>query len=142
MTRKFHVRAKVDTFNVSQLFYNPCFSWLLAFNNLSQAASFMLYVCGFRSVNKKIETHAHDPDKEGSNFTAKYAQVPASLLQDCYLAVIKPISGCVRIACSNLMITSLLQVVSRLDESSFLRLLFTSSMQVVSTTSIKSEFHS
>ncbi len=29
-------------------------------------------------------------------------------------AIIKPISGCVRIACSGLMITSLLQVVNRL----------------------------
>ena len=47
-------------------------------------------------------------------YTARHAQVEASLLQDCYLAVIKPISGCVRIACSGLMITSLMQVVDRL----------------------------
>ena len=40
----------------------------------------------------------------------------ASLMQACYLAVIKPISGCVRIACSGLMITSLLQVVNRLAQ--------------------------
>ena len=32
-------------------------------------------------------------------------------------AVIKPISECVRIACSGLTITSLLQVVNRLDAS-------------------------
>ena len=36
----------------------------------------------------------------------------ADLLQ---VAIIKPISGCVRIACSGLMTTSLLQVVNRLD---------------------------
>ena len=35
----------------------------------------------------------------------------------CRLAIIKPISGCVRIACSGLMTTSLLQVVNRLDAS-------------------------
>ena len=35
----------------------------------------------------------------------------------CYLAVVKPISGCVCIACSGLMITSPLQVVNRLDAS-------------------------
>ena len=44
----------------------------------------------------------------------KNAQVASSLLQACYLAVIKPISGCVRIACSGLMITGLLQVVNML----------------------------
>ena len=49
--------------------------------------------------------------------TAGNAQVVASLLQACYLAVIKPISGCVHIACFGLMITSLLQVVNRLDAS-------------------------
>ena len=38
----------------------------------------------------------------------------AGLLQ---LAIIKAISGCVRIACSGLMISSLLQVVNRLDAS-------------------------
>ena len=50
-------------------------------------------------------------------YTARNAQVAASLLQACYLAVIKPISGYVHIACSGLMITSLLQVVNRLDAS-------------------------
>ena len=40
-------------------------------------------------------------------------QIAASLMQAHYLAVIKSISGCVRIACSGLMITSLLQVVNR-----------------------------
>ena len=44
--------------------------------------------------------------------------VAASLLQACCLAVIQPISGCVRIACSgSTMITSLLRVVNRLDSS-------------------------
>ena len=50
-------------------------------------------------------------------YTARIAQVAASLLQACGFAVIKPISGCVRIACSGLMITSLLQVVNRLNAS-------------------------
>ena len=48
-------------------------------------------------------------------YTARNAQVASRLLQACYLAVIKPISGCVRIACSGLTITGLLQVVNRLD---------------------------
>ena len=39
-------------------------------------------------------------------YTSKNVQVSTSLLQACcYLAVSKPISGCVRIACSGLMIT-------------------------------------
>ena len=50
-------------------------------------------------------------------YTARHAQVEAIVLQACYLAVIKPISGCVRITCFGLMITSLLQVVNRLDAS-------------------------
>ena len=53
-------------------------------------------------------------------------QVAASLLQTCRLAVIKSISGCVRIACYGLMITSLLQVVK-------------GAMQVVFTT--RADFH-
>ena len=44
------------------------------------------------------------------NYTARNAQVAASLLQACCLVIITPISGCIRIACSGLMITSLLQV--------------------------------
>ena len=56
-------------------------------------------------------------------YTAKDAEVAASLLQVCYLAVIKPIPGQVHIACSGLMIkTSLLQVVNRLDASRLSRL--------------------
>ena len=39
----------------------------------------------------------------------------SQLLQACCLAFIKPISGCVCIVCSGLMITSLLQVVNSLD---------------------------
>ena len=37
-------------------------------------------------------------------YTARNAQAAASHLQACCLAVIKPISGCVRIACSSLII--------------------------------------
>ena len=48
-------------------------------------------------------------------YTARNAQVASRLLQACYLAVINAISGCVRIACSGLTITGLLQVVNRLD---------------------------
>ena len=49
--------------------------------------------------------------------TAKTRKFQELLLQACYLAVIKPISECVRIACSGLMITSLLQFLNRLDAS-------------------------
>ena len=52
-----------------------------------------------------------------STYPARNAQVAEGLLQACCLAVIKPISGCVRISCFGLMITSLLQVVNRLDAS-------------------------
>ena len=45
---------------------------------------------------------------------ASCSKSAADLLQ---LAIIKPISGCVRIACSGLMTTSLLQVVNRLAAS-------------------------
>ena len=45
---------------------------------------------------------------------ASCSKSAADLLQ---VAIIKPISGCVRIACSGLMITSLLQVVNRLAAS-------------------------
>ena len=49
-----------------------------------------------------------------AKYTARNAQVAASLLQACYHAVIKTTSGCVRIACSGLMMTSVLQAVNRL----------------------------
>ena len=45
---------------------------------------------------------------------ASCSKSAADLLQ---VAIIKPISGCVRIACSGLMTTSLLQVVNRLAAS-------------------------
>ena len=51
------------------------------------------------------------------NLDNRNTEVASSLLQACYLAVIKPISGCVHIACFGLVITSLLQVVNRLDAS-------------------------
>ena len=50
-------------------------------------------------------------------------------------AITKPISGCVRIACSGSMITSLLQVVNRLAASCEL---YAGLMQVVSSTCSKS----
>ena len=53
-----------------------------------------------------------------------------------YLAINKSISGCVHIACFGLMITSLLQVVNRLEES-WLSRLFIHKL-VVSTTRTKS----
>ena len=40
------------------------------------------------------------------NYTARNAQVAASLLQACCLAVIKPISGYVRIACLPVLMIS------------------------------------
>ena len=45
-------------------------------------------------------------------YTARKAQVAASKS-----TITKPLSGCVRIACSVLMITSLLQIVNRLAAS-------------------------
>ena len=52
-----------------------------------------------------------------------FTQVAASLLQACYLAVIKPISGRVRIACYGLMIISLLKLstgLMQVDDEDFL----------------------
>ena len=60
-------------------------------------------------------------------------EVPASLLQACYLALIRPISGCVNIACSGLMITSLPQVVNRFDASCFNNLQQVCKYQVASS---------
>lgn len=51
------------------------------------------------------------------NLTRRLAQVVASLSAACYLAVVKPIARFVRIACSGLMITRLLEFVNRLDAS-------------------------
>ena len=62
------------------------------------------------------------PFSSCNSCSARNTQVAASLLQACYFAVIKPISGCVCIACSGLMITSLLHVVNRLAASSLSRL--------------------
>ena len=45
----------------------------------------------------------------------KTGKLQPSLRQGCCLAVLKPISGCVRIAYSGLVITSLLQVVNMLN---------------------------
>ena len=75
---------------------------------------------GKRSLRQGWFFHVETP--KVISYTARNVQVAASLLQACYLAVIKPISGCVRIACSGLMITSLLQVVNRLDASCLSRL--------------------
>ncbi len=58
-------------------------------------------------------------------YTARNAQAAARLLST------KPISGCVRIACFGLMITSLLQVVDRLAASCELH---AGLMQIVSST--------
>ena len=51
------------------------------------------------------------------DYTIRNAQVAPNLLLSCCLAVIKLISGCVRIASSGLVITSLLRVVNRIDAS-------------------------
>ena len=80
----------------------------------------------YKSVQESLHTtltlfpvyiHESGRNMHGVISTARAAPVAASLLQACYLAVIKPVSGCVRIACSGLMITRLLQVVNRLDAS-------------------------
>ena len=57
-----------------------------------------------------------------TSYRGRKAQVAASLLQACGLAVIKPISGCVDIDCSGLTITNLLQVVNRHDATWLSRL--------------------
>ena len=51
------------------------------------------------------------PDKKKRASQKRNSQKRASCSKS---PIIKPISGCVRIACSGLMITSLLQVVNRL----------------------------
>ena len=56
--------------------------------------------------------------KENLKFTDKNAEISTSLLASCNSLVIRmAISGCVRMACDSLLITSLLQVVNRLVAS-------------------------
>ena len=69
-----------------------------------------------KKVRKKI-TGIRTEKEIKELYAAKKGQLAASLLPAFYLAVIKSISGCVRIACSGLMITSLLQVVNKLHTS-------------------------
>ena len=78
-----------------------------------------LAVTGSEISNSRQHTSLFDGGFRASViwYTTRNTQVAASLLQACYLTVIKSISGCVRITCSDLMITSLLQVVNRLDAS-------------------------
>ncbi len=65
------------------------------------------------------------------------SSIPSQKRASCSKSVItKPISGCVHIACSGLMITNLLQVVNRLAASCELH---AGLMQVVSSTCSKSE---
>ena len=52
-----------------------------------------------------------------NDYPARNMQVAVSLLQASCLAVIMPISGCVCVAYSSSMITSLLHVVNKLDAS-------------------------
>ena len=49
------------------------------------------------------------PSVKKSSIDVASVAKSAAQLQVCYLAVINPISGCVRIACSGLMMTSLLE---------------------------------
>ena len=79
-----------------------------------------------QAVRKIAETEEKRPDEEWIFLSSKdgdlgyayrTALVPASLLQACSFAVFKQISVCFCIACSGSMITSLLQVVNRLDAS-------------------------
>ena len=72
------------------------------------------------------------------HLTVRNAQAAASLLQACYLAVIKSIPGRVHIACSGLKITSLLPVANRIDKVDCQEFLCTSLMRVISTTRSKS----
>ena len=67
--------------------------------------------------------------RETQEYTALHVQVAVILLQACYTAVIKLISGCVRIAFFDLMITSLLDIVNRLDARWLSRILSTNLMQ-------------
>ena len=50
-------------------------------------------------------------------YTARNAQVVASLLTSCNRLDHKPISRCVRMACDSLLTTNLLQLVNRLAAS-------------------------
>ena len=67
----------------------------------------------------EVIAEEHELSLETSNFVSEFVYIifAENLLQAGCLAVIKPISGCVHIACSGLMITSLLQIVNRPDAS-------------------------
>ena len=57
-----------------------------------------------------VKTHDFCQSVEGvfHKYSVRNFKLAANLLQACNRAVVKPVSGCVRIACSSLMITSLL----------------------------------
>ena len=87
-----------------------------------------LNIAGVKCVDRAEDRDCHLEDLHFSRFFAllfalqllpqiyatRNAQVAASLLQTCCLAF-KPIPECVLIACSSLMLTSVRQVVKRLD---------------------------
>ena len=71
------------------------------------------------AVNRMTEREKK-VEEDKRKMREKELQTQVSIMfvgQDCCLAVIKPISGCVRTACSGLMLTSLLHVVNKLDAS-------------------------
>ena len=72
------------------------------------------------NVRMNSQTQSSDVMKPLTNdvvFLARNADVAVSLSYAGCLAVIKRVSGCVRIACHSLVITSLQQVLNRLDAS-------------------------
>ena len=73
-------------------------------------------------ISRSVKFYQLSEDDGRSYCLTKNAQVTTSLLQTGYLTVTKRISGCVRNACSGLMITSLLQVDNWLDANWFSRL--------------------
>ena len=71
-------------------------------------------ICNYRQLTSSFQRVVELASFGTQPETRKLQQVCRRLV---YLTVIKSISGCVRITCSGLMITSLLQVVNRLDAS-------------------------
>ena len=98
---------------------SPLIQWKLTVYNCRVAANTIQET---RTVRYSLFTIFYNAQDKLTTYTARNMQ----LLQGFLLAVIKTISGYVRITCSGLMITSLLQVVNRLDASCLQYLLSTS----------------
>ena len=135
MARPLHQASERHWFNIPNVITSIRLHWIIWGFWMSRPFHLAVFHWGrclrrcpsWRTISSSLQkkTQCENWNRNNLNklgFLVRNAQVAASLLKACCLAIIKPISGCVHIACSGLMITSLLQVVNRLDVSWLSRL--------------------